>query len=120
MKTASPEIRLRAIEAYGSGKYTRQQIADFLGYHVSSIKNWIRQYGESQRLHPLPKGHMKATFSQDEEGPLIAYVEANPDATLEEIRNNFQKKCCLQTISATMERLGFRRKKNDKRQRARA
>ena len=49
MKTASSEIRVVAVKAYGAG-VSRQQIADILGYHLNSVSRWIREFEREKRL----------------------------------------------------------------------
>lgn len=42
MKHASEDIRKLAVHLYATGKYTQQQVAEIVGYHVNSVKNWLR------------------------------------------------------------------------------
>ena len=56
MKTASSEIRVVAVKAYGAG-VSRQQIADILGYHLNSVSRWIREFEREKRLEARPRGH---------------------------------------------------------------
>ncbi|MDD2966347.1 MAG: helix-turn-helix domain-containing protein [Desulfovibrionaceae bacterium] len=65
MKTASSEIRMIAIKAYGAG-ISRQQIADIVGYHLNSVGRWIREFEQEKRLEARSRGHRSSIFSEAE------------------------------------------------------
>ena len=112
MRIATTDIRSAVVRAYESGVASRKQLAEIFGYHINSIGRWIRECRATKRLSPLPRGHRALVFSQDELIELGKYVEENPDATLKEIREHFQKSCSLATISKMAANLGYTFKKN--------
>jgi transposase len=107
MRIATTDIRPFVVRAYESGVASRKQLAEIFGCHINSIGRWIRECRATKRLSPLPRGHRALAFSQGE-----LYVEENPDATLKEIREHFQKSCSLATISKMAANLGYAFKKN--------
>lgn len=111
MKTATPEIRSLVVNAYKSGKASRQQLADILGYHIQSIGNWIREYERQGRLAPLAKGHRQSVFTVSEKQELVELIAKNPDITLNEIKIRFAKECSLTAIHKMLAKLGFVYKK---------
>lgn len=60
----------------------------------------------------LPRGHRAEAFTGAEKARLILIVKANPDLTLEQIREKTGKDCAIQTIHNTLKRLGFILKKH--------
>lgn len=119
MKTASPEIRMIAVKAYGTG-ISRQQISDIVGYHLNSVSRWIREFERDNRLEAHPRGHRSSIFSEDERREIIALIGKQPDITLEELRSHFAKSCSLNAIHKLLKSLGFAVKKNSAGKRTRA
>ena len=66
MKFASENIHTIVVKAYLEKRTTRQQLADIFGYTPASISNWVREYKQHNRLAPLPNGHRKSCFSEEE------------------------------------------------------
>jgi transposase len=118
MKTATSEIRKIVVKAYASKIATRKQLAAIFGYHIQSIGNWIRQYAKTEQIAPLPKGHRKSVFSDDEKKVLVELLNNNVDLTLAEIKTCFGKTCSLSTVHETTVKLGFVFKKNSEGKRA--
>jgi len=112
MKTASKEIRALVVEAYSTGVASREQLAEIFGYHVDSIGRWIRESRTTKRLAPLPRGHRLSVFNGEERRKLIEFLEKHPEATLDDIRKHFQKRCSLAAIHNTLGKLGFSLQKN--------
>ncbi|MDR0477998.1 MAG: helix-turn-helix domain-containing protein [Desulfobulbaceae bacterium] len=107
MKIASEQIRTIVVEAYSSGAASRKQLAEIFGYHIGSISRWIRENRKTERLAPLPRGHRVSVFNAEERKQLAEFIENNPDATLDEIRNHFQKPCSLVAIHKIVRKLGY-------------
>jgi transposase len=118
MKIATPEIRSIVIKAYQSGAANRRQLAVIFGYHIETIGRWIRQSRQEQ-LAPSPRGHRRSIFSPEELLQLAAYIENNPDATLNELRERFEKKCSLPALHKITRKIGYVFKKNSEGKRAR-
>jgi transposase len=119
MKIANAEIRTLVVKAYLSKTATRRQLADIFGYHIETIGRWIRA-SRQERFTPLPRGHRQSVFSPEELEQLAAYIESNPDATLHEIREHFDKQCSLPALHKITCKIGFVFKKNSEGKRARA
>lgn len=119
MKTASKEVRLIAVRACQLG-IPRQQVADIVGYHLNSVKRWLREYEQDARLEPLPRGHRASVFSPSERSELIDILTEKVDMTLQEIRQHFGKQCSLVAIHNIVTSLGFVLKKNSSGKRTRS
>lgn len=118
MKIAKPEIRSLVVKAYLHGTASRRQLADIFGYHIETIGRWIRA-SRQNRFTPLPRGHRRSVFSPEELEQLAAYIESNPDATLNEIKDRFKKKCSLPALHKITRKMGYVFKKNSEGKRAR-
>jgi transposase len=118
MKIANLETRALVVKAYLSGIASRRQLADIFNYHIETIGRWIRA-GRQERLTPLPRGHRLSVFNPEELEQLAAYIEKNPDATLNEIRESFGKKCSLPALHKITRKIGYVFKKNSEGKRAR-
>lgn len=105
MSIATPEIRSIVVTTYRAGTASRQQLGDIFGYHNETIGRWVRNSLQNQDTS-LPRGHRISVFSAGELEQLAAYVENNPDATLNELKECFGKKCSLPAIHKLQERLG--------------
>jgi len=119
MKIATREIRSIVVRAYQTGAASRQQLADIFGYHIETIGRWIRK-SRQEHSSPLPRGHRRSVFSAEELEQLAAYIESTPDATLNELRERFEKKCSLPALHKITRKMGFVFKKNSAGKRARA
>jgi transposase len=119
MKIATPEIRFIVVKAYQARTASRQQLADIFGYHIETIGRWIRK--NRQKLPTSSqRGHRRSVFSTSELEQLAAYIESNPDATLNELRERFEKKCSLPALHKITRKLGYVFKKNSESKRTRA
>lgn len=111
MKKITSELRQRALEVYKTGRYTQLQIADIFGVTRKTINNWVRIQRTESRNTPLPKGHRRQSFSEEEKQRLVLLVTEKPDLTLEQLRALMGKDCTLPTVHNTLQRLGFFLKK---------
>jgi transposase len=119
MKIATFEIRVIVVKAYQARTASRRQLADIFGYHIETIGRWIRQSRQGQPTS-LSRGHRRSVFSAPELEQLAAYIEINPDATLKEIREHFEKKCSLPALhKLPASWVMFKKKSEGKRIRAR-
>jgi transposase len=112
MRIATEETRTTVVKAYESGVASREQLAAIFGYSLCTIGRWIREARASGRAAPMPRGHRPPAFGPEERAELASFIEGNPDATLEEMRERFGKGCSLAAVSKTVKRLGYVFKKN--------
>ena len=118
MKIATPEIRSIVVTAYLAKAASKQQLAAIFGYHVETIGRWIRRSRQKQADF-LPRGHRRSVFNAEEMKQLAAYIESNPDATLNELRERFEKNCSLPVLHKITRKLGYVFKKNSEGKRTR-
>ena len=110
MKHASEDIRNLAISLYKSGKYTQQQVADIVGYHLNTIKSWLRIDALGGPQRPRERGHRPRILNRNDLLRLQALVNSGTCSNLDELTNTFGKGSRSVIHRALME-LGFTYKK---------
>lgn len=112
MAIASKEIRIRAVEAYKTGAFTQQQLADAYCVHYKTIYNWLKADANGEEQTPKKRGCRPRIFTKEEEIELVSIIRDNPSITLEEIKVRFNKECNTSVVHRTLRRLGITYKKN--------
>ena len=111
MSILPKELRQRAIAAYKTGRYTQLHLAEVYGVTRKTIINWLRIERTEHRSEPLPRGHRRESFTDEEKERLMQLVKERPDLTLEQLRAMVGASCTIQTVHNTLRRLGFFLKK---------
>ena len=113
MKAYSLDLRERVVRAVDRGEQTQQQIAERFGVSTAWIKKLLRQRRETGSIAPKPHGGgMPAKYRGKAMERLQKALAAQPDATLEELRDRTGVKASIMAVSRALERLGARRKKS--------
>lgn len=106
------DLRDRVVAACDKCELTGEEIAEQFGVSVSWIRRLLQRRRETGDYGPKQtKRGRKPAFSGEALQRLEKLVEAQPDATLEELRERSGISCSLMTICNTLRRLGYRRKK---------
>jgi transposase len=113
MAAYSNDLRGKLILVWQRGQNTEQELADNFGVSRGWVQKVIRHWRHTKqttaptyRHGPLPK------IDPDR---LLAQVQADPDATLEELAKRLRSSA--PTVCRALQRLGLARKKNTARQR---
>jgi transposase len=112
MSIASQELRERAVEAYKTGAFTQQQLADAYRVHYKTIQNWLKADAAGESQAPKPRGCRPRIFSKNEEALLLELIRDEPSITLEQIKVKFHKTCHTSVVHRTLLKLGVTYKKN--------
>jgi transposase len=117
MAAYSLDLRERIVEAVARQIGSKRKIAALFGVHESFIYKLLRQKRDRGDIAPLPHGggaHAKLSEAQLRQLPDL--VGAMPDATLDELREQLEKKArvwvSLSTICRGLQALGLSRKKS--------
>ena len=114
MKAYSVDLRKRVLVAYDSGKYSLNQIAKQFQVTTRWIQKLRQQRKQEGSIAPRPpnKGR-KPVFQGKDLERLEQFINAHPDATLEETKRHFSGvvECSIVTIHNTLKRLELRYKK---------
>ena len=116
MAAYSLDLRERIIRAVEGGQPTKRAVAALFEVHESFIYKLLRQRREVGHLAPLPHGGGHTAKLQEKYLALLAdLVAQTPDATLEELRTQLQKKAHVKvgrtTLWRGLETLDLPRKK---------
>jgi transposase len=120
MSIASKDVRQRAIEAHLHRGLTQAQVARNYNVHITTFQRWLFEFRQSGSYEPQKRGHRQAAFSGKALKKLERLVKNHPDATLEELRELSGVSVSIVTVHNSLQRLGYRYKKNASCRRARA
>jgi transposase len=120
MSIASKDVRQRAVEAHLNRGLTQAQVARNYNVHITTFQRWLFDFRQSGGYEPKKRGHRPAAFSGAALTALEALVKNHPDATLKELRELSGASVSIITIHHSLQRLGYRYKKNAPCRRARA
>jgi transposase len=113
MKTYSTDLRERVVQACDERLGTREEIARLFGVSTAWIRRLLQRRRESGRIAAKPRGGQKPPKFQGKNlDRLKALVAAQPDATLEELRNRSGMAASIMAVQRALARLGLRRKKS--------
>jgi putative transposase len=106
MKAYSIDLRQKIIDAYHSQPSSQRQLAKQFGVALSFLQKLLKQYRQTGEIAPQPHGgggQLKLTLEQLE--ILAELIEANNDATLEELCQMLEEKTGVRVSRATMGRM---------------
>ena len=101
------------MRAVNRGGQTQEQIAERFGVSTRWINKLLRRRREFGSIAPKPHGGgMPAKYRGKTLERLKKALAAQPDATLEELRDRTGVKASIMAVSRALERLKARRKKS--------
>lgn len=116
MKTISLDLRKRILAVCDEGEQTYQQIADRFKVSRAFVAKLVGQRKRTGSIESMDhRAGRKRLFRGELEERLIKLVRKQPDATLEELREQLGVDCYLSTIHRALERIGERYKKKEPR-----
>ncbi len=111
----SIELRQRVVEAHLRGKGSLTEVAEQFCVSRTFVCDMVAQYRQTGSVMPCPHGGGRHKLGPKGDAKLRALVEADPDATLDELRTRLQRSRRLTLthsgISRALKRLGLPRKK---------
>ena len=113
METLSLDLRKRILAAYDRGDGTREQIAARYDVSLGMVKKLLQQrrhQGDIGARHRFSGAKPKIT--KEHEQQLLALVAAQPDLTLEQLRDGVGVDCTPQAVFYVLKRLGVTLKKS--------
>jgi transposase len=85
----SEDLRRRVVDAVDGG-LSRRQAAALFRVGISTVVNWVRRWRETGSVSAKPMGGDHNSRLKGERAWLLARIEAAPDLTLEEIRDDLK------------------------------
>ncbi len=122
MKTYPVELRQKIVDAVGQQLGTYKEIAEMFGIAERYIYKLLKQRRETGSLAPLPRGGGATTKLNEEHLLTLAEsVARQPDATLEELRQQLRREtkveASISTVWRGLEQIEFTQKKDQTRAR---
>lgn len=106
MKAYSVDFRQKIIQVYEREKISQRQLAQRFCVALSFIQKLLKQYRQTGEIAPKPfAGGVKLKLTSEQLVSLGELIEANNDATLEELTDLFQEKTGVRISRATMGRM---------------
>jgi transposase len=110
------ELRQRVVEAHLRGMSSLTEVAEQFSVSESFVCAMIAQYRRTGSVEPRPHGGGHHKLGPKGDARLRALVEADPDATLDELRSRLRRsgriKMTRSGICRALRRLDLPRKKN--------
>lgn len=124
MKAYSIDLRQKIVDAYAKSNISQRQLAQQFQVALSFIQKLLKQQRETGAIGPKVRTQQTPTkLTTQQLGVLEQLVEANNDATLEELRYQLAQKTGIlvgrSTIDRMLTKLNLTVKKNASRQRKR-
>ncbi|WP_027268942.1 IS630 family transposase [Leptolyngbya sp. PCC 6406] len=115
MKAYSTDLRQKIIETYENERISQRQLAQRFRVTLSFIVKLLKQYRETGELAPKTSPGRPRELDEAQMQRVQAFVEANPDLTLDELRAEVAQQYGVtvsrSTMCRVMKRLQFTRKK---------
>src|SRR5947209_9264862 len=112
MTPYSQDLRQRVLDTVQRGEGSLRQIARRFLVSVSFVTRLLRTHRDTGALEPKPHGGGNpAVLTPEDLERLRELIRQQPDATLQECRQQLGVSCSLMTISRALSRLGLPRKK---------
>jgi len=103
MKAYSEDLRERIVRAVDGGM-AKSRAARTFSVSLATVKNYVRQLHHTGSLAPKPIPGRPREIGPDQEAALVAQLRTQPDATLEEHCQRWEKEQGARLSTATMSR----------------
>ncbi len=112
-KAYSTDLREKVLQAVDETESMQSEIANLFNVSTSWITKIIRQRRDTGSIAPLGHGGGRQPKFQGEDlKELEILVTSQPDITLQEILDKTGVDASIMSVHRTLEKLGYRRKKN--------
>ncbi len=109
----SIDLRERVLMTVDAGEGTQEEIAQRFRVSARWLRKLLARRAATGSIAPVPNGGgRKPLFQGEAAEALRAAVRANPDATLQELREATGFTGCLMTVGRAIKRLKITRKKS--------
>lgn len=106
MKPYSLDLRQKIVDRYQKGNVSQRQLAEQFGVALSFIESLLKRYRETGSVAPKIRTQQTPTKLNNEQlGVLVQLVEAQNDATLQELRERLAQKTGVSVSCSTLHRM---------------
>jgi transposase len=117
MATIPTEMRRLIAEDCKKG-ISQRKVALKWGVCPATVTNIMTRYRETGEVTPPPRPNRRVSKIEHRRDEIIAFLEKNKNATLNDVRKLLNNEVCLMTVWLQLQKWGFSHKKNDFRKRA--
>lgn len=112
MKAYPVELRTRIVAAVDRGNGSLPAVAALFGVSINCVANYLRLREDTGSLRPRPNpGGRAPAIPADRHDELRQLLAAQPDLTLEQLRDRLGVDCSLAAVCRTLKKLDLTRKK---------
>jgi transposase len=109
----SKDLRKRIYEAVQKGEMRQVEILRHYQVSRSGLNSFLQHVQETGSIERKPpSAGRKPKFNEKDIEKIKKYLETHTDATLQEIREYMKKDASIMAVSRTLEKIGYRLKKN--------
>lgn len=113
MSAYSQDLRERVVQAADIGEESRKELAEQFGVSTAWIRRLLQRRRETGSIAPKPHGGgMPAKYTGAALERLKRALAAEPDASLEELRDRTRVNASIMAVDRALKRLGVHRKKS--------
>ncbi len=106
MKAYSLDLRQKIVDAYATGDISQRKLAKNFGVALSFVQTLLKRQRELGTIAPKVRTEQTPTKLNDEQLEILRQlVEAQPDATLAELRDHLYEKTSIFLGVATVDRM---------------
>lgn len=106
MKAYSLDLRQKIVDTYAEGKISQRQLAVQFRVALSFVEKLLKQHRETGNIAPKVRTEQTPTKLNAEQLKMLSQiVEANNDATLDELRNQLAQKTGVLIGRSTVDRM---------------
>jgi transposase len=106
MKAYSLDLRQKIVDAYATGDISQRKLAKNFGVALSFVQTLLKRQRELGTIAPKVRTEQTPTKLNDEQLEILRQlVEAQPDATLAELRDHLYEKTSIFIGVATVDRM---------------
>ena len=117
MSPLSPDLRNRIVRAHQKEKAGVRELAERFQVGTATVKRLLRRFRETGSVEPLPhRGGQRPKIPAEKLAVVRKLVEANPDWSVDELADAYNRQqgttLSRSTMDRALRRLGFTRKKS--------
>lgn len=106
MKAYSLDLRQKIVDTYAEGKISQRQLAVQFRVALSFVEKLLKQHRETGNIAPKQRTEQTPTKLNAEQLKVLEQlVEANNDATLDELRDQLKQKTGVLIGRSTVDRM---------------
>lgn len=106
MKPYSLDLRQKIVDRYNAGDISQRELARQFSVAVSFVETLLKRYRETGRVEPKVRTQQTPTkLNEQQLSVLEQLVEAQNDATLDELRDRLEQKTGVSVSCSTINRM---------------